>query len=131
MIQAALGDRRAAASIDEVRRLGVDAFHLNRGLIAFAQAVLEGRAGRPGRADAIVAGYATAFANCGGMGRPGPFHRRPPCPGRWLGGASPLADRHPGPVHQPGTGLVVGRCAELLGDASPNPWAGEGVPPAG
>ena len=64
LIQAAQGDRRAAATLEEVRRLGVDAFHLNRGLIAFAQAVLEGRSGRPGRADAIVAGHATAFANC-------------------------------------------------------------------
>ena len=64
LIQAAQGDRRAAATIEEARRLGVAAFHLNRGLIAFAQAVLEGRSGRPGRADAIVAGHATAFANC-------------------------------------------------------------------
>lgn len=64
LIQAAHGDRRAAASIEEVRRLGVDSFRLNHGLIAFAQAVLEGRSGRPGRADAIVAGHATAFANC-------------------------------------------------------------------
>jgi hypothetical protein len=64
LIQAARGDRRATATLDEVRRLGVQAFRLNRGLIAFAQAVLEGCSGRPGRADAIVTGHATAFVNC-------------------------------------------------------------------
>jgi tetratricopeptide (TPR) repeat protein len=64
LIQAAEGDRRAAATIEEVRRLGVGAFHLNRGLISLAQAVLEGRSGRPGRADAIAAGLAPWFVNC-------------------------------------------------------------------
>lgn len=44
LIQAAQGDRRA--TLEEVRRLGVDAFPVNRGHIAFAQAVLEGRLGR-------------------------------------------------------------------------------------
>ena len=127
LIQAALGDRRAAASIDEVRRLGVDAFHLNRGLIAFAQAVLEGRAGRPGRADAIVAGYATAFANCEAWADLARFIAAPRAladgwgePVRWL---TATRDR----FTSLGLGRLAGRCAELLGDASPNPWAGEGV----
>jgi AAA ATPase domain len=88
LIQAAQGDRRAAASIEEVRRLGVDTFHLNRGLIAFAQAVLEGRAGRPGRADALAARHATAFATA----RPGPtWPVSSPLPGPWptAGGSRP------------------------------------------
>lgn len=64
LIQAARDDRRAAATLDEVRRLGVEAFRLNRGLLAFAQTVLAGRSGRPGRADATIAGRATSFVNC-------------------------------------------------------------------
>jgi DNA-binding CsgD family transcriptional regulator len=106
LIQAAQGDRRAAATVDEVRRLGVGAFHLNRGLIAFAEAVIEGRAGRPGRADAIVAGHALAD----GWGEPA----------RWLTAAR---DR----FSSLGLGRLAGRCTELLQAASPNPWAGQGV----
>lgn len=127
LIQAAQGDRRAAATLDEVRRLGVDAFHLNRGLIAFTQAVLEGRAGRPGRADAIVAGHATAFANCQAWADLARFIAAPGAladgwgePVRWLTAAR---DRFTGL----GLGQLAGRCAELLGDACPNPWAGQGV----
>jgi DNA-binding CsgD family transcriptional regulator len=127
LIQAARGDRRAAAGIEEVRRLGVDAFNLNRGLLAFAQAVLEGRAGRPRRADAIVAGQATAFANCEAWADLARFIAAPGAladgwgePARWLIAAR---DR----FTSLGLGRLAGRCAELLGDASPNPWVGQGV----
>ena len=127
LIQAALGDRRAAATIEEVRRLGVDAFHLNRGLIAFAQAVLEGRSGRPGRADAIVARHATAFANCETWADLARFVAAPRAiadgwgePVRWLTAAR---DR----FTNLGLDRLAGRCTELLRDASPNPWAREGV----
>jgi hypothetical protein len=127
LIQAAGGDHRAAASIDEVGRFGVEAFNLNRGLIAFARAVLEGRAGRPGRADAIVAGQATALVNCEAWADLARFIAAPRAladgwgePVRWLTAAR---DRFTG------LGLVrlAGRCTEMLGDACPNPWAGEGV----
>jgi DNA-binding CsgD family transcriptional regulator len=127
LIQAAQGDRRAAATLEEIRRLGVDAFRLNRGLIAFAQAVLEGRAGRPGRADAIVAGQATAFANCGTWADLARFIAAPRAladgwgePARWLTAARDQ-------FTSLGLGRLAGRCTELLRDASPNPWAGEGV----
>jgi DNA-binding CsgD family transcriptional regulator len=127
LIQAARGDRRAAAGIEEVRRLGVDAFALNRGLIAFAQAVLEGRAGRSGRADAIVAGQATAFVNCEAWADLARFIAAPRAladgwgePVRWLTAAR---DRFTGL----GLGRLAGRCTELLCDACPNPWAGRGV----
>ena len=127
LIQAAQGDRRAAATLEEVRRLGVDAFHLNRGLLAFAQAVLEGRSGRPGRADATVAGHATAFANCEAWADLARFIAAQRAladgwgePVRWLTAAR---DR----FTSLGLGRLAGRCTELLRDASPNPWAGEGV----
>jgi DNA-binding CsgD family transcriptional regulator/tetratricopeptide (TPR) repeat protein len=127
LIQAAQGDRRAAATIEEVRRLGVDAFHLNRGLIAFAQAVLEGRSCRPGRADALIAGHATAFVNCETWADLARFIAAPRAladgwgePARWLAAAR---DRFTGL----GLGRLAGACTELLRDASPNPWAGQGV----
>ena len=41
-------------------------------------------------------------------------------PARWLTAAR---DRFTGL----GLGRLAGRCTEMLGDASPNPWAGEGV----
>ena len=127
LIQAAQGDRRAAATLDEVRRLGVEAFRLNRGLIAFAQAVLEGRSGRPGRADAIIAGHATAFANCETWADLARFIAAPRAladgwgePVRWLTAARAR-------FTSLGLGRLAGRCTELLQDASPNPWAGQGV----
>jgi DNA-binding CsgD family transcriptional regulator len=127
LIQAAQGDRRAAVTIDEVRRLGVEAFHLNRGLIAFARAVLEGRSGRPGRADAAVAGHAAVFANCETWADLARFVAAPRAladgwgePVRWLTAAR---DRFTGL----GLDRLAGHCTELLRDASPNPWAGQGV----
>lgn len=127
LIQAARGDRRAATSIEEARRLGVDAFHVNRGLLAFAQAVLEGRSGRPERADATIAGHATAFTNCEAWADLVGFIAAPRAladgwgePVRWLTAAR---DRFTGLGLDP----LAGRCAELLRDASPNPWAAQGV----
>ena len=127
LIQAARGDRRAAATLDEVRRLGVEAFRLNRGLTAFAQAVLEGRSGRPGRADATIAEHATAFVNCEAWADLARFIAAPRAladgwgePVRWLTAAR---DR----FTSLGLGRLAARCTELLRDVSPNPWAGEGV----
>ena len=127
LIQAAHGDRRAAATLDEGRRLGMEAFRLNRGLIAFAQAVLEGRSGRPGRADATIAGHATAFANCETWADLARFIAAPRAladgwgePVRWLTAARER-------FTSLGLGRLAGRCTELLRDASPNPWAGQGV----
>ena len=128
LIQAsAEGDRRAAATIDEVRRLGVDAFHLNSGLIGVAQAVLEGRAGRPGQADAIVAGLATRFVNCEAWADLARYIAAPRAladgwgePVRWLEAAQDrLADL--------GLHRLAGRCADLLRTVTSNPWAAEGV----
>jgi DNA-binding CsgD family transcriptional regulator len=127
LIQAGQGDRRASANLEEIRRLGVDAFPPNRGLIAFAQAVLEGRAGRPSRADALAVGHATAFANCETWADLARFIAAPRAladgwgePLRWLTAAR---DR----FTSLGLGRLAGRCTELLRDASPNPWAEEGV----
>jgi hypothetical protein len=130
LILAAQGDRRATATIDEVRRLGVDAFHLNSGMIGFAQAVLEGRAGRPDRADATVAGLATWFVNCETWADLA----------RFIAAPRALADGWGQPVHwleaaqdrfvDLGLHRLAGRCADLLRHASSNPWAVDGSPTA-
>jgi DNA-binding CsgD family transcriptional regulator len=127
LIQAAQGDRRAAATLEEVRRLGVGAFAVNRGLLAFAQAVLEGRAGRPGRADAAIAGHATAFAGCEPWADLARFIAAPRAladgwgeSARWLADAR---DR----FASLGLGQLAGRCTELLREAAANPWASAGV----
>jgi len=127
LILAARCDRDAPDRIDEVRRHGVDAFHLNRGLIGFAEAVLEGRAGRSDRADAIVAQLATTFVNCQAWADLARFIAAPRAladgwgePLRWLAAAR-------GRFAALGLDRLTGRCVELLRDASPNPWAGAGV----
>jgi len=63
VVLAAIGDRRASDAIAEARRLGVEAFHLNRGLVSCAEAILAGRAGDPRRAEDLVAAAAVEFVN--------------------------------------------------------------------
>ena len=127
VIQAAQAERGAPATIDEVRRRGVDAFHLNRGMIAFAEAVLEGRSGRRERADAIVAGTGAAFVNCETWADLCRFICAPRAladgwgePARWLEGARERFARL-------GLDRLVSRCNELLDEGVANPWAGTGV----
>lgn len=127
LIQAAKGDRRAAATIDEVRRLGVDAFHVNGGMIGFAEAVLAGRAGRPDRADALVAGLARCFVNGEAWADLA----------RFIAAPRAFADGWGEPVHwleaaqdrfvDLGLNGLAGRCVDLLHGVSSNPWAAEGI----
>jgi DNA-binding CsgD family transcriptional regulator len=105
----------------------VDAFHVNRRLIDFARAVLEGRAGRAGRADAILAGLAASFAACEAWDDLARFIAAPRAladgwgePVRWLTAARER-------FTSLGLDQLAGRCAELLRAASSNPWASEGV----
>jgi DNA-binding CsgD family transcriptional regulator len=127
LIQAAEGDRRAAETLSEVRRLGVGAIHVNGGLLAFAQAVLEGRAGRPARASAIAAGAAPSFVGgetwrdlAGFIAAPRALADGWGEPVRWLTAAR---DR----FTELGLDRLAARCAGMLRQASPNPWASDGV----
>ena len=61
---AARRDRRAQAAIDSAKRLGLAAFHLNRGLIGYAEALLAGAKGDRTRARNIAAAADAGFANC-------------------------------------------------------------------
>jgi DNA-binding CsgD family transcriptional regulator len=81
----------------------------------------------PGRADVTVAGHATAFANCETWADLARFIAAPRAladgwgePARWLTAAR---DR----FTSLGLDRLAGRCTELLRDASPNSWVGQGV----
>ena len=127
VVRAAKGDRQAAATIDQACRGGVDAFHANRGMIDFARAVLEGRAGRPERADAIISRVGTAFVNCETWADLVRFVAAPRAladgwgePLRWLGAAR---DR----FAALGLSALARQCADLLSDTAGNPWTGQGI----
>ena len=127
LILAARDDRRAAATIDELRRRGVDSFRVNGAMISMASAVLEGRDGHPGRADAIVSGLAPSFVNAEPWADLARFIAAPRAradgwgePVRWLKSARRrFADL--------GLPRLAGQCDELLGEVSVNPWAAEGI----
>lgn len=122
-----LGDRRAASAIDEARRLGVSAFHLNRGLIGYAEAMLAGRAGDRRRADELIAVADRGFVNCGTWPDVVRLCAAPAAiadgwgdPRRWLSiGAERLAAK--------GLHRLAERSRELLATGDTNPWAGTGV----
>ena len=127
LVLAATGDRRAQACVDEARRNGVDAFHVNAGMLGFARAVLEGRAGRPRAAEAIAAEVGPSFVGCEAWADLARFVAAPAAladgwgePGRWLEAArTRFLDL--------GLHRLAERCAVLLDGAGANPWAAEGV----
>ncbi|HZR12179.1 MAG TPA: LuxR family transcriptional regulator [Acidimicrobiia bacterium] len=127
VLLASVGDRRAQPAIDEARRLGVAAFHLNRGLIAYAEAILAGRAGQGRRADELVADADRAFRNCEAWAELARLLAAEAAladgwgdPERWLtAAAAHFAER--------GLPWPAQRCRELLASTRANPWAGNGI----
>ncbi len=127
LLLAARGDRHARHALDEARRLGVGAFGLNAGLLQYAEAVLESRAGRPRRADALIDAAAPGFVNCTGwldLARccvaPEAFEAGWGEPGTWLELAADGFGRR-------GLPAMAQRCAAVLGSRERNPWGREGV----
>ncbi len=127
LVLAGRGDRRAPEAVDEARRLGVGAFHLNRGLIGYAEAVLVGRGGDRRRAEELAAAANAAFVNCEPWAVLGRFLAAPAArsdqwgrPERWLQEAAELF---------PALGLdaLAARARQLIKAGQPNPWAGEGI----
>jgi DNA-binding CsgD family transcriptional regulator len=127
LLLACAGDQRAAAAIDEARRLGVTVNRVNRGLLGYADAILAGRRGEPElaadaarAADADLAHYpvwgdlarlqAAAAALADGWGQPQ----------TWLEAARASFAAHD-------IDALAVRCAELLGGPAPSRWAGLGV----
>jgi DNA-binding CsgD family transcriptional regulator len=127
LLLASAGDERAAAAIDEARRLGVIVNRVNRGLLGYAGAILAGRRGErelaaeaARGADADLAHYpvwgdlarlqAAAPALADGWGQP---HK-------WLEAARESFAAY-------GIDALAARCAELLGAPRPSRWTGLGI----
>jgi DNA-binding CsgD family transcriptional regulator/tetratricopeptide (TPR) repeat protein len=127
LLLASRGDRRSPAAIDEARRLGVDAFSLNRGLLGYAEAILAGRTGNQPRAEELLAVADRGFVNCEAWADLARLCAAEPAltdgwgdPRRWLGtGAEAFARR--------GLHRLADRCRDLLAAIEPNIWAGLGV----
>ena len=64
VLLASVGDARTAEAIGDARRSGVDSFHLNRGLLGFADAIVAGRTGDTAGADDLVRAAEPAFVRC-------------------------------------------------------------------
>ena len=127
LLLAALGDRRAAAAIEEAYQLGVGAFRMNRSLLGYAEAVLAGRAGHQQRASELAVASDAGFTNCEGWGDLARFCAAPAAlaggwghPVRWLAAAEAGFDRR-------GLPRLAERCRELVKESQPNPWASEGI----
>ncbi len=122
LLLASAGDERAAAAIDEARRLGVTVNRLNRGLLGYAEAILAGRRGEPElasdaarAADADLAHYrvwgdvarlqAAALALADDWGQPQ----------AWLEAAQASFAAH-------GIHALAARCGALLGGPPPDRW---------
>jgi DNA-binding CsgD family transcriptional regulator len=127
VLLAAAGDDRAAGEIAELRRSGITIAFAHRGLLAWAEAILAGRAGDAGRAAALAAAaedalarypvwtdlarrYAAEAALADGWGEPR----------RWLRAArDSFASR--------GMDRLARRCDRLLGRPAPGRWEQLGV----
>jgi DNA-binding CsgD family transcriptional regulator len=127
LLLASAGDVRAAAAIDEARRLGVTVNRLNRGLLGYADAILAGRRGErelatgaARAADADLAHYhvwgdvarlqAAPLALAGEWGQPQ----------TWLETAQASFAAH-------GIDVLAAHCAELLAGPRPSRWTGFGI----
>src|ERR1700722_18209016 len=121
---ASAGDERAAAAIEEARRLGVTVNRVNRGLLGYAEAILAGRRGeRELAADAARAADADLahYPVWGDLAR---LHAAAPAlagrwgqPQTWLEAAQACFAAH-------GIDALAARCAELLGGPRPSRWTG-------
>ena len=127
LLLASLGDSRAKRAAEEARRLGVGAFRMNRSLIAYAEAILAGRAGDRSQASELAAEADAGFTNCEGWQELAWFCAAPAAlaggwgdPVRWLAEAESGFDRR-------GLPRLAERCRELGKDAQPNPWVAAGI----
>ena len=127
LVLSAAGDRRAQEAVDDARRLGVGAFHLNRSMIGYAEAILAGRRGDLRRARELIALADTGWTNCGGWADLARLLAAPAAASdgcadvhQWLSGA---VDR----FQERGLGALARRSQDLLADRSPNRWSGAGV----
>ncbi|MGH9077029.1 MAG: ATP-binding protein [Acidimicrobiales bacterium] len=127
LVLAARRDRRAQPAIDELRRLGVLAFRVNRAMIGYAEAILAGRRGDWRRAGELTALADTGWTNGEAWADLARLLAAPSAAsdgwaevGPWLAGAADgFAER--------GLGTLSRRCRDLLAPASTNPWSAAGI----
>jgi hypothetical protein len=122
VLLASMEDRRAAAAVREARRLGVGGFHLNSGLLVFAEAIMAGRSTDPGLARRLAVSTQPDFVNCqvwAGVARwlaaESAASHRWDQPDWWLAGVA-------GRLYEHGLVRLASRCEALSG--GPQRWAG-------
>lgn len=127
LVLAARGDRRAAAAIEEARRLEVTALRLNRAMIGYAEAIIAGRRGDVRRASELLVVADTGWTNCQGWADLARLLAAPAAAAdgwadvtRWLSGAV-------GRFAANGLPALSRRSQALLAEADPNPWSGVGI----
>jgi DNA-binding CsgD family transcriptional regulator/tetratricopeptide (TPR) repeat protein len=127
LLLASAGDERAAAAIDEARRLGVTVNRLNRGLLGYAGAILTGRRGEPELASEAARAADADLAHYRVWGDMARLQAAAPAladdwgqPHTWLEAAQASFAAH-------GIDALAARCAELLGGPRPSRWTGLGI----
>jgi DNA-binding CsgD family transcriptional regulator len=127
LVLATRGDRRAQEAIHEARSLGVAAFHLNRSIVAYAEAVLAGRQGDKRRAQELIAIAGPGWANCEGwadlarlLAAPAALSDGWADARLWLNGASARFTAR-------GLPELGRQCRELLSATTSNPWSDVGI----
>jgi DNA-binding CsgD family transcriptional regulator len=125
VLLASRGDLRAAESVREARRLGVGDFHLNSGLLAYAEAIITGRSGDSVTARRVAGSTEADFVSCMAWTDVARWMAAESAcsfgwddPGWWLDG---VADRLTGQ----GLEHLAARCRELVG--GPKRWVHLGI----
>ena len=122
VLLASVGDSCAAGALAEARRLGVGAFHMNSGLLIYAEVILAGTAGDQATARRLAGSSQPAFVNCTAWADVA----------RWPAGGRVGSFPRMGPA-----GMVAGRSQRPFGQQRPptpgravaNWWVARGVGP--
>jgi DNA-binding CsgD family transcriptional regulator len=126
-VLAAAGDRRAPQAVEEARRLGVAASHLNRAMIGYAEAVLAGRRGDKRSAQELVAVADRGWTNCEAWADLARVLAAPAAlDGGWADATTWLTSASMG-FSERGLPAMREQCRQLQAEASLNPWTSLGV----
>jgi DNA-binding CsgD family transcriptional regulator len=127
LLLASVGDDRAAAAVEEARRLGVGAFRMNRGLLGYAEAIVAARGGGAARAEWLAGEADRDFVNSETWGHLARALAAEPAhadgwgqPERWLAGARIAFADHD-------LTRLAEWCGDLLAGPAPSGWGSLGV----
>jgi DNA-binding CsgD family transcriptional regulator len=127
LVLAARGNRRAQAAVDEARRLGVAAFHLNRAMIGYAETVLAGRRGDTRRARELLALADTGWTNCDGWAHLARLLAAPAATSDGWADVAPWLTAAADHFATTGLPALSRRCEELQAGRAANPWSAAGI----